>query len=281
MVKDKFTLQESIATVYLVKPNAGLNECKTSAERRGKVGELKKAKDGDKQWRWIEESKAIKGWCEYGKLDRYSPFDWREFGFKALEAGTDYCYTVEDTKAGTKNAAFIKKVWEQLDLNGDRIISKEEWNLAFRRSSPLRTLSKLVCKHTNEWAYEKEEVKDAMKELYDLKIKESTDKNSKLDKQYLEKERDKHLALLKEQLEHLLFWKHVEEGEKDYTDIAWDYLVDLWDSAVSYFDDEEEEKEEEQKEESKRYFPSEKRAVWHFHPIAFVEQMMRLVWIPK
>jgi len=259
-VNDKFNLQESISTVYLVKPIDKLKDCQTLQKLEGEIAKLKKAKDGDKKWYWIEESRNIKGWVEEDKLERYSPYDWEAFGFKALEAGTDYCYTVEDTKKGTKNAEFIKKVWEQLDYNGNKIISKEEWNVAFKRLDPLRTLTKLVCKHTNEWAYEEDEVLDAMKELYDQKIKDSKAKNSNLDTQYLEKERDRYIKLLKEQLDNLLFWKHIEKGEQGLAQKAWDY----------FFANEEEEK-------ITKNFSSDQKEVWHFHPIAFVQQMKRVI----
>ena len=68
-------------------------------------------------------------------------------------------------------------------------------------------------------------------------------------------------------MKHLQFWEHLQNCENGQEQESWDYL-----SSQSP-----KKKEEEQE---KRCFPTDQKEAWHFHPIAFVEQMMRMLGKP-
>ncbi len=322
---EKTTLYVDVCKAYIEVPfRTDVEEVTVEKEKVVDLRKFKKAKD-DKKDLWYKvvlddttssQCVAVKGWVKEKDLDKFSAYDWQKFGFKDLDAGNEYIYSVKDLREATDSADFVTEIWDKtIDTDGNKVLDILELIRAFSKPEIAQKLSRLVCKHKNEWSYTMDEIKPEVKELYDfgIQLEEVT-----AEKQKLETERDDSLAKMETKIENLMWWDEaskkpytapVKEEDKTKTsstkrpsmlpegtvveEIPQKDVVPLDNKTTAAKPDAKptkdsipttsttaapapETKVEEKEVPPKRMFPSTD-IVHHFHPIAWVEQM-RLVF---
>ncbi len=191
--------------------------------------------------------KTAEGWIKESDLSVINPYNWLEFGWELKEdTGNQYFYSF-DTKEGEEPHEFIKSIWNLVDLNQDKILNQCELQLAMQNEQKVNILSKLICKHQSEWDTWKnfDSFESEVKAIYQKGIDQEGHSD---EKQLLEQARDERISFLKEKIQNLCFWQDVKDGDIGTP--------------------------KEGKEP--RIFPKDSN-VYHFHPIAFVEQMKRII----
>ncbi len=321
---EKTTLYVDVCKAYIEVPfRTDVEEVTVEKEKVVDLRKFKKVKD-DKKDLWYKvvlddttssQCVAVKGWVKEKDLDKFSAYDWQKFGFKDLDAGNEYIYSVKDLREATDSADFVTEIWDKtIDTDGNKVLDILELIRAFSKPEIAQKLSRLVCKHKNEWSYTMDEIKPEVKELYDfgIQLEEVT-----AEKQKLETERDDSLAKMETKIENLMWWD--EASKKPYTapikeedktktsstkrpsmlpegtvveEIPQKDVVPLDNKTTAAKPDAKptkdsipttsttaapapETKVEEKEVPPKRMFPST-NIVHHFHPIAFIRQMMLL-----
>ncbi len=322
---EKTTLYVDVCKAYIEVPfRTDVEEVTVEKEKVVDLRKFKKAKD-DKKDLWYKvvlddttssQCVAVKGWVKEKDLDKFSAYDWQKFGFKDLDAGNEYIYSVKDLCKATDSTDFVTEIWDKtIDTDGNKVLDILELIRAFSKPEIAQKLSRLVCKHKNEWSYTMDEIKPEVKELYDfgIQLEEVT-----AEKQKLETERDDSLAKMETKIENLMWWDEaskktytapVKEEDKTKTsstkrpsmlpegtvveEIPQKDVVPLDNKTTAVKPDAKptkdsipttsttaaptpETKVEEKEVPPERMFPST-NIVHHFHPIAWVEQM-RLIF---
>ncbi len=142
------------------------------------------------------------------------------------------------------------------EVADNNVLTQLELQRAMRKEEKVNILSKLVCKHKNEWdtwqnldAFTQE-----VKDIYNAGIDEEEDTD---EKQRMTNVRDERISFMKEKIQNLCFWHQVKDGEVDS-------LGGLNGKTPP-------------EDKEPRSFPTNNSEVYHFHPIAFIEQMKRIV----
>ncbi len=220
-VGDKTTLSAKVSKAYIELPMSKEEEI-TIYEGEESIVDLrkcKKATDNNKDiWYKIVLDKfkiprrIVRGWIKEKDLDKFSAYNWKKFGFKSLDAGNEYVYSVKDLREATDSSTFVTEVWDAVDKDGNKILDVVELVRAFNKPEIVHKLSHLVCKHKNEWSYKMSEIKSEIKELYDFGIQLEEDSAKK---QKLESKRDDRLSKLETKIKDLMWWD--EAKAKPYT----------------------------------------------------------------
>ncbi|MBU2950779.1 hypothetical protein KO493_08725 [Tamlana agarivorans] len=241
------SLGADIDTVFENKPSGnfkGVEVLKTS-----KIRKTGQAKDNAGETWWHIKTKQEEGWIKKSELTEKNPYKWAEYGWKVLEnTGDQYFYMFGEFVEKSSPHKFIEDIWAQADTDGNSKLSNFELQQVMRNKESLGHVSKLICKHESEWnTWENIDKFEAeLKEIYKKGIDQETDAERK---QELEVQRDAKIYVLKDKIKNLSFWHEIEEGDLSNT----------------------------QAEDcGKRKFPRGSN-VYHFHPIAFVEQMKMIV----
>ncbi len=208
---------------------------------------------------FIDNTKTlIEGWIQESDLTEINPYNWNECGWQLKEdAGNQYFYQFDANK-GDKPHTFIENIWKLVDLpekrtqpdgsvkevSGDKVLTQGELQRAMRIEEKANVLSKLVCKHSSEWdTWNKiDAFKQEVESIYKQGIDEEEDEN---EKKLLEEIRDERISQMEEKIQNLCFWPEIQDGNIG-TPV---------------------------KGAEARTFPQSNSNVYHFHPIAFVEQM--------
>ena len=282
----KVLLSQNTSKAYVEPPEntSDKEEVTVNKEVMVDLRNFKKVKDNnDKTYYKITcsyyndyKKETRKGWIKEDDLERFSAYNWEEFGFKALDAGSEYIYSIQDVLDKKENSEFIKGIWEHVDTTDkdtnkkDNILTEKELKDAFKNLEKAEYLSRLVCKHKNEWSYTFDQIKSEIEQIYDFGIKKEKDRK---EAEELKETKKNRLEELKEKVENLMFWNEakslaVSETENTETPKETEKRSFLLD----------EDKTTENTKENltpKRVFPTDE--VWHFHPIAFVEHMKMIV----
>ncbi|MDO6760669.1 hypothetical protein Q4566_10700 [Tamlana sp. 2_MG-2023] len=235
------SLVADIDTVFENKPSdnsKGVEVLKTS-----KIRKTTEAKDHAGETWWHIKTKQEEGWIKKSELTEKNPYKWEEFGWKVLEnTGDQYFYMFGEFVEKSSPHKFVEDIWEQADTDGDSKLSNFELQQVMRNKESLDHVSKLICKHESEWnTWENiDKFESELKEIYKKGIE---------GKQELVAQRDAKISVLKDKIKNLSFWHEIEEGDLSNTKAE---------------------------DCGKRKFPRESN-VYHFHPIAFVEQMKMIV----
>lgn len=219
-----------------------------------------------------------------------SAYDWEAFGFEMLDSQAD-AFVFNNSTEGieeSKASEFLKAVWKHIDLNGDGELSRPELAKALKDSVAQQRLSRLVCYHQSEWGVDYEALKSEVEVLLDEGINKEKDEEKK---QKLTEKKDKTLASLETKVKSFNFWDKVKEpgaavapaappppppGQTSLSariaNMDSPILTNLYpamqqvistseSTAITY---------------EPAYVPMPKHPrFWHFHPMAFVEQMRR------
>ncbi len=265
---DEFTLAEDITEYYISKPSTESDTIITKEILRINSASIPKYNDGEKQYYKITYN-SKEGWIKTDdpKITKISAFNWEEFGFKAMDAGDEYCYSVKDVKNNIETSPFLEKIWKTIDENNDNIIDENEWNRA-KNAKVLSQFSKLVCKHKSEWSYTESEIEKEIKEYYKIGLNQATGDKKKT----LEAKQDENIALLKKRVKNTCFWDKVEKGEQENKNSFSNLTAGAFLAIIVYSYYTKDEKKEADKKNIRNFKTSQKN-VWHFHPIAFVEHM--------
>ncbi|HEX8549467.1 MAG TPA: hypothetical protein VF691_21070, partial [Cytophagaceae bacterium] len=255
-----------------------------------------------------------KGWIKNGdaKLEKISAYNWKAFGFKILIDSEDkYIY---DPKSPP---TFLKEVWSLIDVDNSNILTTKELQNALKKPEIARQLSHMVCKHTSEWHYSDKwaSFKATVKELYTEgieaeedgalrkefenkrdetlnalekrvqnlsfwnKIKPIIDKKASSDKiadealkQYVKtlvpEENKFRIEILEEKQKPKTNWLDLFSTKKKEAAPAPSHSNPSIPTPL---------KPEATPPSSGRSFPSGNAKVYHFHPIAFVGQMRKMI----
>lgn len=231
-----------------------------------------KDKEG-KEWWFVQgrkKHKDKKGWIKKNDLTPKNPYNWQEYGWQLKEdIGTQYFYQFGDLVQDSEPHKFIKDIWELVDTDKDGVLSIRELQRAISKKEKAEILSKLICKHPNEWNTWKnvQAFKDEVNAIYKKGIEVEEEAGQK---QELEKARDEKIALLENKIEKLCFWDKIKDG-----DIAKPKEETKTNKPKRSFRPQEPEVKKESKG-IKRTFPKSSDAIYHFHPIAFVQHMKLL-----
>ncbi len=198
---------------------------------------------------YFEDSikKTTEGWIKESELTVINPYNWQEFNWQLNEdTGNLYFYGF-DTKEGEEPHEFINSIWNLVDLNQDKVLTQRELQLVMRNEQKVNILSKLICKHQSEW--DTWQNIDAFKQEVEALYKKGIDAEEVAEeKQKLEEARNERVSFLEEKIQNLCFWHNVKDGDIGTP----------------------------KEGAEQRTFPSDSN-VYHFHPIAFVEQMKRVL----
>lgn len=277
------TLSSDITSVYEVEPNS--NTKNKTVSNTAKVRKLASVTDSNGNEWYKVKTKEIQGWIKKSELTEKNPFNWSDYGWEIKEnTGNQYLYMFGELVENTEPHDFIKQVWKHIDTDGDKQISNHELKQAVRNKDKLEYISKLICKHPNEWntwanigKYENE-----VKQLYKKGIDQEEDSTKK---QELEKQRDQKIEKLKAKIEKLCFWDQIQKGDIVPLETRKNEYIEKnksYHAKRTLFDQTPEEIELGKEfdklaaETTPRYFPTNDN-VYHFHPIAFVEHMKMIL----
>ena len=237
----------TVKLTHLSPPKEGIEDKKVPDRIIVPLSEcLEFAQNSRKKWRYAQTVDYY-GYFEENKVSLFPPENWDKFGFKMFkdEANKDKYLFSLDEKNGIMGEYL--DTYESVKPESDTLpptISRISHNPDF-----VRKISKLVVYHRTEWAYDDakalEKLKKEFEDLLDERISEApTDKREEMTE-----EKNIKLQNIEDKAKNLSFW-----------------------GSVSVKTSEEEEKKE--KEVTLKEFPKVPY-VYHFHPIAFVEQMKR------
>ncbi|KAA1244032.1 CHAP domain-containing protein [Aquimarina sp. RZ0] len=241
------------------------------------------------------------GWVKIDKFEDkkfFSPYNWEQFGFTILDGGDEYIYEIKDTLGFTETKSdFIKKIWENFNIEG-ATINADEVKLAMGLTEIRYEMSRVVAKHKSEWSYTYEAVKADVEKFYDAQInlaKKNKREQSVIDA--MKSQKKAYLSNLNTQVTDLMFWE--ETAGKPYTPPApktkktnakkrdfgvTDQHRAMYQPAESTAttiavatptkpaETESVETKKETPQTPARIFPGDS-AIYHFHPIAFINQM--------
>lgn len=274
-----------LSEVHLLNPEAEVSNNKLEVDV---VIDLKKGKeykdDSGKVWRLLDFSDyradgtlaAYKGLVKEDDLkDRFSAYDWAKFGFRILEdANNDYIFDFKE------RSDFFKEVCKLVDEDKNGILEPHELQSALNNPYTADKLSKLVCKHHNEWAYGGKHLSglmSAVEKVFQKGIDLEKDEDRKKNLEELKKER---MEAFEAKVKHMSIWEDIVPKEKGFWSSwfegllatspptapgYWTFKGTRWvfEKVKEYFSD----------EVPLKPFPANQPVVYHFHPIAFVEGM--------
>lgn len=210
--------------------------------------------DKNQKWYYIKNkdykdpkgnSLRISGVVNAKEMDIFPAYNWEKFGFSISKQEKDKDTYIFDFDSATP---LVKEVWSLVDEDGDKELTADEFRRAVHNKYKVDRLSKLICYHRSEWSYNDAQawakLENHIKSCFDKRIQKEKDSSLKAEK---EKERDDKLVSYKEKFEKLGFWNEIKI-----------------DTSV-----------EKEGETPLSPFPASPY-VYHFNPIAFVEQMDKI-----
>ena len=285
---DYDVLNLDLSEVHLLNPEAKTTNNKLEIDV---VIDLKKGSeykdDNGKVWRLLDFSEyradgtlaAYKGLVKEDDLkDRFSAYDWAKFGFRILEdVNNDYIFDFKE------RSDFFKEICKLVDEDKNGILEPHELQSALNNPYTADKLSKLVCKHHNEWAYGGKRLSglmSAVEKVFQKGIDLEQDEERKKSLEELKKER---MEAFEAKVKHMSIWDDIAPKEKGFWSSWFEGLLAtnpttapgywtfkgarwVYDRAMEHFSE----------EVPLKPFPANQPVVYHFHPIAFVEQMKRI-----
>ncbi|TAJ15398.1 hypothetical protein DMA11_01820 [Marinilabiliaceae bacterium JC017] len=208
------------------------------------------------------------------KIQSESAFNWEAFGFKIFKDQPDvFVFDKKSEKLKKDNAPqFIKSVWDHIDQDGNRELTRLVLVNALHDEHVNQKLSKIICYHHSEWGVDYATLKPEVEALLNEGIKKEQDSSKK---EKLEQKKEQILTNLDNKLQTFNLWKEVKVPVEP--GIPEDWIFDPsrnvtrkrlpWE--INIHD------RSNKKEPQLAYFPTSPK-VYHFHTMAFVEQMRRL-----
>ncbi|MGQ1911699.1 hypothetical protein ACT3CE_18205 [Marinifilum sp. RC60d5] len=293
-------LEKDLTTLYFREPKQDIFEFTLGQDEIFKNSDLSKTEIQEKDNTWYKiktftPEKNEHNFVHYNEIEGFikkditeknintmclvSAFNWETFGFKIYKEQPDEFVLNKSIAELTQenSPAFIKSVWNHIDENGDGKLTKRELRNALQDLFPQKKLSKMICYHQSEWGVDYASLKSEIETLLDEGIKK--EKNAEK-KQKLEDKKQLTLHLVEEKITAFDFWSKVKVPVPNKlpgmpADMIYDPIRDQcrkrnpWEIGFEY-----EQKDEDEEEYTP--FPTSTK-VYHFHPIAFVEQMRRIV----
>ncbi|MDM8160169.1 hypothetical protein QUH73_10125 [Labilibaculum sp. K2S] len=291
--KTYFRLNKDVSEIYLISPEDENANTKIVADTIVNIKEGKTFKDkDDKEWYYIEpiglkkNGVAInyKGLISKDDLgDLFSAYDWTKFGFEVKEDATNtYIYNFDNKEP------FFADVCSIVDEDEDGILEPYELQRALNNHYAAEKLSHLVCKHHNEWAYGGQYLSgliDNLDQFYTKAIENDADGEELANQQELDAIKQERLDAFSAKVEQLALWEDIETRTSSYRSKYINgalmtspvtmggyltYKAGKWIYERMAYGD--------KKEEAIPLspFPIANPVVYHFHPVAFVEQMRRM-----
>ncbi len=267
--------------VYEKEPKETDNDIVTTEAFSVRKVTATKDKDGT-EWLQVKGKRKHKdkqGWIKLSELTEINPYEWQILN----DTGSQYFYQFGDSVENTEPHNFVTTLWEQLkqyDSDNDKVLSVYELQKARSSEAGAKILSKFICKHFSEWDTNSK-IRDFKTEVENIYKKGIEQETVKAEITALEEARDNKIALLEDKINNLCFWDKIQTGDlvptskrkQDYIDKHKPVRTSMLPKGTSKeeirlakeFDDLE-------KERTPRKFPTDSN-VYHFHPIAFVEQM--------
>lgn len=283
------SLVTDITAVYEKQPNDATQDI--VIEKTTKIRKVTSTKDSnDIEW-WHIKAKKQQGWIKKSELTEKNPYQWGNYGWKILEnTGDQYFYMFGKLVEKSEPHQFIQQIWEQADTDGDKQLTNAELQNAVRYKETLSLISKLICKHPNEWNTWKNinKFENELKQLFQKGIDEAqgTDSDGNDLKQKLEQQRDQKAEMLKDKIEKLCFWHKIQTGDivpvakrrKEYIETNRKFTPQF------RITDEQTPEEIElgkqfdalEAKRTPRSFPATDN-VYHFHPIALIEHLKMII----
>ncbi|OED34894.1 hypothetical protein AB832_06740 [Flavobacteriaceae bacterium (ex Bugula neritina AB1)] len=282
------SLATDITAVYEKEPNNITQD--PVIEKTIKVRKVTSTKDSDDNEWWRVKAKKQQGWIKKSELTEKNPYQWSDYGWKILEnTGDQYFYMFGKLVEKSEPHEFIQQIWEQADTDGDKQLTNAELQNAVRNKEKLNLISKLICKHPNEWNTWKNisKFESELKQLFQKGINqaEGTDSDGNDLKQQLEQQRDQKVEMLKDKIEKLCFWDKIQTGDivpvaerrKEYINKHKSHRKSMLPEGESKEETELGKKFDElEAKRTLRYFPTTDN-VYHFHPIALIEHLKMII----
>ncbi|WP_108869613.1 glycoside hydrolase family 19 protein [Aquimarina aquimarini] len=221
-VSENGQLRTDINEVYKEEPIITDGNPITVEKDTSTVKNLKKHTDSNGDlWYYIQckymiEYKTVtkKGWvkeCDT-HLSILNPFNWRDFGFKPLEAGSDYVFDIEGYNDKEDTCDFIQEIWGNLDTTEDQVLDSLEIKRAYRNPKTRDQITKLICKHKSEWSYDPATIKQEAEQYYQIGINQEKRADKK---QQLINKKNILLDALQERVNNLMWWDKVQSAKYD------------------------------------------------------------------
>ncbi|MCR1024162.1 glycoside hydrolase family 104 protein [Cellulophaga baltica] len=154
-----------------------------------------------------------KGWIKKPTdlaKNAFSAYNWDKFGFKTFDAGNEYIYDIKGLHNFIRtDSLFISELWSKLDVTKNKnkdLIDINELRLAYSTLETQEAISKMVCKHTLEWAYTPNQISEEVSKIYDYYIS-LEDPSVEGELKELKKQK---LQGLEEQVEKMMFWEELK-----------------------------------------------------------------------
>jgi hypothetical protein len=135
-------------------------------------------------------------------------------------------------------SGFIDTLCKEMDTDKSQSLDQRELQQAFKQPFYARKLSRLICYHTSEWSYTKDKLPN---------IKDTVTKK-------MDAEIDKETDTVKKERMKTLKTERLNDLETRISDL------DFWDKVTQ-----------------NTTFPAGNPKVYHFHPIAFIDQMKKRI----
>ncbi|AXT51865.1 hypothetical protein D1818_13800 [Aquimarina sp. BL5] len=316
-VNDEVGLIKDVTDIWMSRPDNKKDVDFTL--QKPTVVKLTKEKDiiigeehGDFHYRQVEthnlylgndNENAQTGWVKIEEFEDekfFSPYNWEQFGFNILDGGDEYIYEIKDTLDYTKTKSeFIKKIWENFNIDNDHLINADEVRFAMGVNEVLYEMSRVVAKHKSEWSYDYNQIKGDVETFYNAQInfaKQNKREQEVIDE--MENQKQTYLSSLQTQVTDLMFWndtagkpyqpdapepkKEKKNNRNMMGDVSEDDLKELGIPVAVTTDTTAtlpkpvETKPAETKNDTptkpERIFPASPE-VFHFHPMAFINQM--------
>ncbi|WP_143470962.1 hypothetical protein [Labilibaculum manganireducens] len=282
-------LKADLATVYYRKPKNDLIEVELNEDYIEAENQLKPVKTSENttwyQLKITDRQGQQEGYIESKDSTKISAHDWIAFGFKTFKDQSDDFVFDPDEKTAPK---FLKEVWEQMDTkryeNGEWVkdtakdgkLSRRELLGGLNDCFVSEKLSKMICYHTSEWSVDFNKLKAEIETDLDKNINKEQKPERK---EKLKQQKEELLQITEEKVKALNFWKDIKVPiPNKLSEMPADMIYDPirnqsrkrypWERDFEY-------EQEEKEEEEYTPFPTSPK-VYHFHPIAFVEQMRRM-----
>lgn len=238
----------------------------------------------------IDGNKCHEYFLKIENEEMFSAFEWGKFGFRLIGDNEDsdrYLYDISPQPENTL-IGYVQSLVDQ-EQNGQKkngVLEPREFDAVMRDRGKINKLSRLVCYHRNEWGYDSHlsGLMDEFVRCYDKMISEEKEEKYK---QRLQEVKDVRLNEMEEKVKELCFWKDVA-GKYEFlrkyekkTSISPEYYEQMK-VAKKFSVGTELAENNGHPEMTESTFitdtfnvPAEPH-VYHFHPIAFVEQMKRM-----
>ena len=283
---EPYALTSDITTLYHKQPLNNKTEFTLNHNYIESKAELKKdaIKLGEQTWCYIstktpEEKeygfKQVEGFIKSddSNISEISAFDWEAFGFKTYNDQPDtfvYNNTVKPLEK-ISTPAFLQTIWQLIDEDDNKQLSSPELDRALNSQHVQQKLSKMVCYHQSEWGVDFGSLKKEIEVLLDEGIELEKDQERK---QKLETEKEITLNTIEQKIKVFNFWSEVKTPACEVPD---DMTYDPWGDRYRkrHYNEKQILHPDDEAKSKLPPFPVDTK-VWHFHPIAFVEQMRRM-----